>query len=167
MKGTGVGMDRVCLAAVLLVASAAPGIAAGDTRLADAAMRRDLAAVRTLIGQKVDVNAPGVDGTPALHWIVRVDDVPTARLLLDAGWRPFVDVVWVVVTPRSAVIERLQAQRGLAPADIEARIAAQTTDEQRRRLADVVIENGGSIEDLRRTVDALWAGVAGTSRPAP
>jgi dephospho-CoA kinase len=90
-----------------------------------------------------------------------------AALLLDAGWRPFVDVVWVVVTPHSALIERLQAQRGLAPADIEARIAAQTTDEQRRRLADVVIENGGSIEDLRRTVDALWAGVAGASGPAP
>lgn len=85
MKGTGVRIDRVCLAAVLLAVSAAPGIAAGDTRLADAAMRRDLAAVRTLIRQKVDVNAPGVDGTPALHWIVRVDDVATARLLLGAG----------------------------------------------------------------------------------
>jgi dephospho-CoA kinase len=89
-----------------------------------------------------------------------------AALLLDAGWRPLVDVVWVVVTPRSAVIDRVHAQRGLAPADIEARIAAQTTDEQRRRLADVVIENAGSIEDLRRTVDALWAGIIGASGPA-
>ena len=65
---------------------AAPGQAAdNDTRLADAAMRRDVAAVRTLIGQKVDVNAPGQDGTPALHWAVRVDDVATAKLLLGAG----------------------------------------------------------------------------------
>src|SRR5262245_40923642 len=55
------------------------------TRLADAAMNRDVATVRTLVGQKVDVNAPGSDGTPALHWIVRVDDVPTARLLIGAG----------------------------------------------------------------------------------
>ena len=48
-------------------------------------MRRDVAAVRTLIGQKVDVNTPGQDGTPALHWAVRVDDVATAKLLLGAG----------------------------------------------------------------------------------
>ncbi len=40
---------------------------------------------RTLIGQKVDVNAPGQDGTPALHWAVRVDDLATAKLLLGAG----------------------------------------------------------------------------------
>src|SRR5262245_49392103 len=56
-----------------------------STRLADAAMNRDVAAVRTLIAQKVDVNAPGTDGTPALHWAVRVNDVATARLLLGAG----------------------------------------------------------------------------------
>ena len=55
------------------------------TRLADAAMNRDVATVRTLVAQKVDVNAPGTDGTPALHWVVRVDDVPTARLLIGAG----------------------------------------------------------------------------------
>lgn len=89
MKRTVGEIGWACLAAVLLVMLApAPGTAAGDTRLADAAMRRDLAAVRTLIGQKVDVNAPGVDGTPALHWIVRVDDVATARLLLGAGAQP-------------------------------------------------------------------------------
>ncbi len=33
----------------------------------------------------VDVNAPSADGTPALHWIVRMQDVETARLLLKAG----------------------------------------------------------------------------------
>ena len=48
-------------------------------------MKRDTAAVRALVDQKVDVNAPGQDGTPALHWLVRVDDVETARLLLRAG----------------------------------------------------------------------------------
>jgi ankyrin len=71
-----------------IVALSFPGqsIAADvDTRLADAAMKRDTAAVRTLLGQKVDVNAPGTDGSPALHWAVRVDDAATARLLLGAG----------------------------------------------------------------------------------
>ena len=56
-----------------------------DTRLADAAMKRDTAAVRALVDQKVDVNVPGKDGTPALHWLVRVDDLDSARLLLRAG----------------------------------------------------------------------------------
>lgn len=56
-----------------------------DARLADAAMKRDVAAVRSLLNQKVDVNAPGRDGTPALHWMVRVDDLETARLLIRAG----------------------------------------------------------------------------------
>src|SRR5665213_3578309 len=62
--------------------------AAGDTRLADAAMKRDVATVRKLIDQRVDVNAPGPDGTPALHWLVRVDDFETARRLIRAGADP-------------------------------------------------------------------------------
>jgi ankyrin repeat protein len=48
-------------------------------------MRQDIAAVRALIAQKVEVNVPGQDGTPALHWAVRVDDLDTAKLLLGAG----------------------------------------------------------------------------------
>ena len=56
-----------------------------DTRLADAARSGDVAGVKTLLAQKVDPNVPGTDGTPALHWIVRVDDVETARLLLGGG----------------------------------------------------------------------------------
>src|SRR5690242_5164532 len=71
----------------LLVAPAwarpAPGPA--DTRLADAAERRDVAAIRSLLSQKVDPNAPGRDGSPPLLWVVRVDDVETAKLLVKAG----------------------------------------------------------------------------------
>ena len=65
------------------VPNAAARAAAGkqDVRLAEAAMKRDTAAVRKLLDQKVDVNAPGRDGTPALHWLVRVDDLETSRLL--------------------------------------------------------------------------------------
>jgi ankyrin repeat protein len=69
-------------AAVLASASLA---AAADSRLADAAMRRDAAAVRSLLTQKVDVNEPGQDGTPPLHWAVRVEDLATSRLLIEAG----------------------------------------------------------------------------------
>jgi ankyrin len=69
----------------LLALSAGSALAASDTRLADAAKQRDAAAVRTLLGQKVDVNAPTADGTPALHWAVRADDVEMAQALLKAG----------------------------------------------------------------------------------
>ena len=77
----------VCAGAVLLtLAAPRVALAAGvETRLADAAMKRDIAAVRALIAQKVDVNAPGTDGSPALHWAVRVDDAAMAKLLLGAG----------------------------------------------------------------------------------
>jgi uncharacterized protein len=70
-------------AIALLAASAIP--AAADTRLADAAGKRDVVAVRALLAQKVDVNAPDAQGTPALHAAVRLDDVDIARLLLEAG----------------------------------------------------------------------------------
>ena len=78
---------RSLVSAALLVLLAIPGLSApaDDSRLADAAMKRDTTAVRSLISQHVDVNAPGNDGTPALHWIVRVDDLETAKLLIGAG----------------------------------------------------------------------------------
>lgn len=62
-----------------LIASAA------DSRLADAAKKDDKKAVRALIGQRVDVNAPQADGTTALHWAAHQDDLETAQLLLKAG----------------------------------------------------------------------------------
>jgi ankyrin len=81
-------MARTTLVALTLLLApllGAPALAAPDTRLADAAQKRDVAAVRTLLSQKVDPNAAGRDGTPALLWMVRVDDVPTAQLLIKSG----------------------------------------------------------------------------------
>jgi len=71
----------VVLLSVLGSGAAAQGVSA----LADAAMRQDTRAVRALVERRVDVNAPGQDGTPALHWLVRADDLDTARLLIAAG----------------------------------------------------------------------------------
>src|SRR4051794_4662685 len=59
--------------------------------IADAARVRDMATVRSLLKPGVEasvVNAPGYDGTPALHWVVLVDDIATAKLLLSAGADP-------------------------------------------------------------------------------
>jgi ankyrin repeat protein len=75
----------IALGVLLWAAPPQAVAAAADTRLAEAAMKRDAPAVRALLEQKVDVNAPGSDGTPALHWFVRGDDLDTARLMLAAG----------------------------------------------------------------------------------
>lgn len=53
--------------------------------LAEAARRGDREAVKTLLKQRIDVNGLGSDGTPALHWLVRVDDQELVTLLLNAG----------------------------------------------------------------------------------
>ena len=77
-------MPRVlgCCALVLFTAAAA---AAAGSEVADAAMKRNTGAVRTLIQQKANVNAPQVDGTTALHWAVRLDEAELADMLIRAG----------------------------------------------------------------------------------
>src|SRR5688572_6584422 len=71
-----------CCALMLLSAASA---GAATSEVADAAMRGRLDAVRALVQRKADVNAPQVDGTTALHWAVRQDDLAMAELLIGAG----------------------------------------------------------------------------------
>src|SRR5215467_13769375 len=59
--------------------------AGGDSRLVDAVMRSDRETVRSLLQQKIDVNATQPDGMTALHWAVRSDDFNTAQLLIRSG----------------------------------------------------------------------------------
>jgi len=70
-----------CLVTLLSIGS----LSAATSELADATMRGNKDAVRTLLLKKADVNAPQVDGTTALHWAVRSDDMETADLLIKAG----------------------------------------------------------------------------------
>jgi ankyrin repeat protein len=78
-------MSRV-VACFALVAMASVLVAgAGKSEIADAAQRGDRAAVQKLILQKVDVNAPQVDGATALHWAVYRQDLELADLLIRAG----------------------------------------------------------------------------------
>jgi uncharacterized protein len=55
--------------------------------IADLAMNQDMAAVRSLVKQGVDVNEPGPDGSTALHWAVRIGYAETAAVLIRAGGR--------------------------------------------------------------------------------
>ncbi|HEY6345772.1 MAG TPA: ankyrin repeat domain-containing protein [Bryobacteraceae bacterium] len=70
---------------ILLVLAATGSAAANDTRLVDAVSTGDKPAVRALLEQKADVNAKTPDGTSALHWAVRKNDLDTTELLLQAG----------------------------------------------------------------------------------
>ena len=71
------------IAAGMLVAGAAWAYA--DSRLVDAVKAGDKPTVLALLGKKVDVNAAEADGSTALHWAVRADDVDLTRRLLRAG----------------------------------------------------------------------------------
>ena len=67
------------------------------------------------------------------------------------------DVVIVVDVPVEVQIARLVERRGMTEADAKARIAAQATREQRRAIADHVIDNTGSLTELDARVDEVWA----------
>jgi dephospho-CoA kinase len=86
--------------------------------------------------------------------------VVEAAILIEANWLPLVDEVWVVVTGKSAVIERVAAQRGLSARDTETRIASQLSDTERLKYAHVVIRNDGSVEDLTQQIRTAWERLA-------
>ena len=73
------------LALMLVVVDAAPRVASSDSPVADAAMRRDIEAVRTLLREGADVNAAQGDGMTALHWTALNGDVTMMNVLLYAG----------------------------------------------------------------------------------
>ena len=73
----------LCCLVVAFGSVAAPGAAGSD--VADAAMAGDREAVRALLQAGADVEAPQIDGTTALHWAVRRDDLDIAGLLIRAG----------------------------------------------------------------------------------
>ena len=81
-------MPRGIIITVVAVGCWRLAIAAGDPRLVQSAMNDDAAAVHALIQERADVNAAAPDGTTALHWAVRADDLPMVEALLAAGANP-------------------------------------------------------------------------------
>ncbi len=81
--------------------------------------------------------------------------VVDAALLYQAGWDDMTEEVWQVITPTSMAIQRLVEQRGMQASEAERRIGSQSFANSNAR-ADVVIENAGTIEQLRDTTERLW-----------
>jgi ankyrin repeat protein len=76
---------RIMGSGVVLLLLSTASLSAVRSEVADAAMRGDKAAVRTLLAQHADVNAPQADGATALHWAAYGGDKELADMLIRAG----------------------------------------------------------------------------------
>lgn len=148
--------------ALAAIAARWPGVLAPDGTLDRAALRRivfaDAAERRALdaivhpdVARRRDaaVAALAAQGAPLV-----VCDVP---LLFEAGLEGTVDRIALVDAPVAVRRARLVRDRGLAPADADAMLAAQWPAEAKRARADDVIENAGTLAELHARVDALLA----------
>jgi dephospho-CoA kinase len=81
-------------------------------------------------------------------------DIP---LLYESGLESLVDAVMVVYVPRNVQIERLIRRDGLTEKQAEERLQAQMPIEEKRKRADIVINNGGTLEETERQVDEFWS----------
>ncbi len=77
-------------------------------------------------------------------------------LLVELGLAPAFDVVVVVTASPHLRVSRVASDRGLSPDEVRGRLAVQATDEQRAEVADVLIDNDGSLAELEPQVDRLW-----------
>jgi dephospho-CoA kinase len=135
---------------VLLPGGALDREALASIVFADPAARRDLEAivhpeVRRLFAEGCE----RYQGTDAVV-------VFGAPLLVETGMHTAFDVLIVVSAPVERQIERLMRDRGMSEAAIRARIDAQLPFEEKAAVADVLIDNDGSLEDLDGRVDRAW-----------
>ncbi|MFC2063347.1 dephospho-CoA kinase [Chloroflexota bacterium] len=87
--------------------------------------------------------------------------VVEAPLLIEAGWTPLVDEVWVTVAPQATVLERLKGKPGLSREEALARIRAQLSAGERTKHADRVIDTDLSLNELKVKVAELWRSLQG------
>jgi len=82
--------------------------------------------------------------------------VVEAALLIEAGWTPVANEIWVTTSFEEKVIERLKSRNNLDEDAIRARIRSQMTQDERVTYADVVIDNNESLEELGKQIQQLW-----------
>jgi dephospho-CoA kinase len=121
----------------------------GAIVFADPAALRDLEAilhpgVRQEIRRRMDASTAPIFVVDAIK-------------LIEGGLAKEMDAVWVVLCPRAEQVRRLMSERGLTEEQAEIRISAQTPQEEKARQATVVIENGGTLAEAERQLDAALA----------
>ncbi|AKZ55128.1 Dephospho-CoA kinase [Streptomyces ambofaciens ATCC 23877] len=112
-----------------------------------------LAALNSIVHPLVGERSRALEEAAAEDAVV-VHDVP---LLTENGLAPLYDVVVVVDADPATQLDRLVRLRGMTEQDARARMAAQATREQRREIADVVIDNDVPLDELRARVSEVWA----------
>jgi len=129
--------------------------ALGRLVFADAAARRRLEGIlHPLIrelGARREAEAPPE--------AIVVHDIP---LLVETGQEGLFDAVLVVDAPEEAQVERMTRLRGWTREDAEARLRAQASRERRRAAATHVVENTGTLEDLRERVTEVFEQLVST-----
>ncbi|MGH2530434.1 MAG: dephospho-CoA kinase [Actinomycetota bacterium] len=117
---------------------------------ADPAARRDLEAiVHPEVRRMLTEGCEEYEGTDRVV-------VFSAPLLVETGMHTAFQALLVVSTSTETQVERLVQERGLSEAAIRARIAAQLPLEVKAEVADVIIDNEGSTEELEGQVDRVW-----------
>ena len=161
------------VAARKVVEAGSPGLAQVAEALGDEVLRPDGSLNRERLGEIV-FGDPGLRAklNAIVHPLVRawmqeaeraavqangdaivVHDVP---LLAESRGTAGFDAVIVVDVPPDLQVERLVSQRGMPEEQARARMAAQASREQRLAVADIVIDNSGSLDDLDRRVAEVW-----------
>jgi dephospho-CoA kinase len=79
--------------------------------------------------------------------------------LFESGWDKLADAVWTVESPTGEISKRVEDRSGLNKSEVDARVAAQLTQEQRINQADIVIVNDGTLEELRAQILRIWESI--------
>ena len=111
-----------------------------------------LAVLNSIVHPLVGARSRALEAAAAEDAVV-VHDVP---LLTENGLAPLYDVVVVVDVDPATQLDRLVRLRGMSQEDARARMAAQASREQRRTVADVVVDNDVPLPRLEQRVRELW-----------
>lgn len=87
--------------------------------------------------------------------------------LFEAGWNQFMDAVWIVDASAENILRRVQERSGLSGSETSERMAAQASIEELNARADHVIDNNGSLEELRERVKKAWESIPATESANP
>jgi len=118
---------------------------------ADPAARRDLEAI-----VHPEVRRLFAEGSEVYRETDRVV-VFSAPLLVETGMHTAFDVLVVVSATTTTQVERLMRERGMSEAAILARIDAQAPLEDKAEVADFLVDNEGTLDELDQQVERLWS----------
>ena len=121
---------------------------------ADPSARRDLEQI-----VHPEVRRLFAEGTEAYRDTDRVV-VFSAPLLVETGMHTAFEILVVVSATVATQIERLMRQRGMSEASIRARIDAQAPLEDKAAVADFIVDNEGTLDELESQVEQLWNDLA-------